>query len=83
MPLAMTVRPADSASELLELMTGLAAISAAVLWFWIYLAASGQGDLCTSTPHLLAHCPLCYPAVFATLATIIGGWMMIGRRARP
>ncbi|MDO9338306.1 MAG: hypothetical protein Q7T61_18090 [Caulobacter sp.] len=80
MPHAPTARAADPAGELLELTTGLTAIVAGVLWFWVYLIATGDSGLCTSTPLQLSHCPLCYPAVFATLGAMISGGLLLSRR---
>lgn len=66
--------------DVLELTTGFFAVSAAVLWAWVYMAARAAPDLCTTTPRLLAHCPLCYPAAFATLAALIGGGLLLRAR---
>lgn len=79
MPRVIT-RPQVAASDMLELATGLFAITAGVLWAWVYMVTEGAPELCTTTPRLLAHCPLCYPAAFATLAALMSGGMLLRRR---
>jgi hypothetical protein len=79
MPSVIT-RPKVTAADMLELTTGLFAVSAGVLWAWVYMITETAPELCTTTPRLLAHCPLCYPAAFATLAALIGGGLLLRQR---
>lgn len=72
--------PSATGREILELATGLFAITAGVLWFWIYQITTSAAELCTTTPSTLAHCPLCYPAVLASLAALVGGGMLLRAR---
>ena len=80
MPKATTAPAARPDIDALELATGLPAITAAVLWTGVWMITRGAPELCTSTPSLLAHCPLCYPAAFATLATLVSGGFLLKRR---
>lgn len=79
MPCVAT-RPRTLTDDLLETATGFSALSAGVLWFSIYLITENAPELCTTTPRLLAHCALCYPAAFSTLGALIGVAMLLHRR---
>lgn len=79
MPRAIAL-PGATTIDILELATGFSAITAGVLWFWIYVVTEASPELCTTTPRLLAHCALCYPAVLVTLAAVVGGGMLLRAR---
>ena len=79
MPRVIT-RPLAVTSDVLELTTGLLAITAGFLWAWVYMVTEGAPELCTTTPRLLAHCPLCYPAAFTTLVALMSGGLLLRRR---
>lgn len=72
--------PRATGSEILELATGLCAITAGVLWFWVYQVTTTAAELCTTTPGMFAHCPLCYPAAAASLAALVSGGMLLRAR---
>lgn len=81
MPPAAIARP-DTSLDLLELVSGLAGVAAGVLWYAVYLLTQAAPELCSATPRLLSHCPLCYPAAAATLASLAGGMALLWRRSR-
>jgi hypothetical protein len=81
MPRASIV-PLDLTDDRLELASGLSAVAAGVLWFWVYLMADSGPELCSTAPRLLEHCPLCYLASAATLVALAGGLALIQRRRR-
>jgi hypothetical protein len=78
---AAIVRPEKPAIDLLELASGLAAITAGSLWLLVYVLTDAAPELCSTTPRLISHCALCYPAAVATLAALIGGVALLRRRA--
>lgn len=80
MPRTAAMNLAFSGREITELLSGLAAVSAGVLWFWVYLLTRDVPELCSASPRLLGHCPACYPAALLTLAALAGGAMLLLRR---
>ena len=81
MPPAAIARFAPS-RDLLELVSGLAAVTSGVLWYAVYLLTEAAPELCSATPRLLSHCALCYPAAAATLTALAGGMALLWRRSR-
>lgn len=77
---AATARAHVLASDVLELAMDLSATTAIVLWLWVLITTIGEPELCSSTPALLSHCPLCYPAAFATLVALVSGGLLLRRR---
>ena len=77
---AATPRPYALASDVLELAMDISATTAIVLWLWVLVATIGRPELCSSAPVLLSHCPLCYPAAFATLVALVSGGLLLRRR---
>ncbi len=80
MPRAATTRLDEAPIDLLELISGLAAVVAGVLWLSVYLLTEGAPELCSTPPSLLGHCLLCYPAAAATVAAVVGWGALIWRR---
>ena len=80
MPRAAIARLDNVPRDLLELAAGLSAITAGVLWLSVYVLTDTAPELCSTTPRLLSHCALCYPAATATLAALGGGLALLRRR---
>lgn len=80
MPRAANACLDEAPIDLLELISGLAAVVAGVLWMSVYLLTETAPELCSATPSLLGHCALCYPAAAATVVAVVGGGMLAWRR---
>lgn len=82
MPRAAIARLENPACDRLELAAGLSAITAGALWMSVYVLTAAAPELCSTTPRVLSHCALCYPAAAATLAALAGGVALLKRQAR-
>ena len=66
----------------LELVTGITAISAGFLWLWVVMLEQAGPVICSEAGASGVHCPLCYPALAASLAAVAGAARLMSRRPR-